>query len=250
MKLFHQLFNFRADELQREERRLQSRYPVGTDFPLMVAVAGQGWNGTGRAENLAVGGLGLRLDRGPAVDTGSAVRVGLLLEGYEILASGELRHVRPGQGRGFTGGVSLTFADNAARQAYLQLLIPVSIGCTLAPVDGARIQQDEPGIRKAVFGGESASRLTVWSRESGETPGPFSFEFAVGDHLVRGRAGTPGIQTLSRVDDQRPHRVTDFAAHSGDALDAEIKRLFRWMVLNFTETVPAAERKFLRSFAG
>jgi hypothetical protein len=66
---------------------------------------------------------------------------------------------------------------------------------------------------------------------------------------VRGREGTAGVQTFSRVDDQRPHRATDFAPHAGDAMDAELKRLFRWSVLNIRESVPAAERKFVLSFA-
>jgi hypothetical protein len=250
MKLFKQLFNFGADEVQQTERRLQSRYAVGPEFPITAAVAGNGWNGAGRVQNLAVGGLGLALDRGPAVDTGSTVRLGLRLEGYEILIGGQLRHVRPRTSGGFTCGVSLTFEDPAARHEYLQLLIPVSIGCSLAPIDNARVRQDEPGITKAVYAGESASRLTVWSRAEGAKPGPFSFEFSVGEHLVRGREGTPGVQTFSRVDDQRPHRVTDFAAHAGDALDGELKQLFRWAALNFRSTVPAPERKFLLTFAG
>ena len=250
MKLFKKLFNFQADELQQAERRLQSRYAVGTDFPLLAAVAGNGWNGAGRVQNLAVGGLGLVLDRGPAVDTGAAVKVGLRLESYEILAAGLLRHVRVRAGGGFTCGVSLTVDDPGARQAYLQLLIPVSIGCSLAPVDRTRVRQDEPGLRKTVYAGESASRLTVWSREEGAERGPVSFELAVGEHLVRGRAGTPGVQTFSRVDDQRPHRVTDFVAHHGGPLDRELKQLFRWTVQNLREGVPAAVRKFLGGFAG
>lgn len=250
MKLFHQLFSFGAEELPQAERRLQSRYAVGSDFPLRAAVAGPGWNGTGQVRNLAVGGLGLALDRGPAVDTGAAVRVALGLEGFEIISDGFLRHVRRRADGGFSCGVSLTLAEAAARRAYLQLLIPVSIGCTLAPVDAARVRQDEPGIHKAVYAGESAARLTVWSRGGGPRPVPFSFEFSVGEHLVRGRGDAPGVQTFSRVDDQRPHRVTDFAAHGDGPIDADLKRLFRWVALNFRPAIPVGERRFLLGFAG
>jgi hypothetical protein len=184
------------------------------------------------------------------VDTGESVRVALGLETYEIVASGLLRHVRPRTGGGFLCGVSLTLDDLGARQSYLQLLIPVSAGCTLAPVGSAQVRQDEPGVRRSLYMGESDSRLTVWSRGEGARTFPFSFEFAVGDHLVRGREGTPGVQTLSRVDDRRPRDVTGYAAHAGDAMDAELKRLFRWTALNFRSTVPASERKFLLGLAG
>ncbi len=252
MKLFQKLFNFGADEMEQTERRLQSRYLIGPDFPLAVSVAGSGWDSDGRIQDMAVGGIGVVLAGGPAVDTGATVRIGLRLERFDISMRGQLRWVRVGVEGGFHCGISLEFPDSAVRQEYLQLLIPVSIGASVIPVDAALVRQDEPGIRKEVYAGESAARLTVWRRETDpESAAPFGFEFAVGDHVVRPRPGGVGLMTFSRVNDERPHRVTDYAPQAGvdDVMDAELKRLFRWAMFNLRDNVSEPARGYLLGIA-
>jgi hypothetical protein len=252
MKLFQRLFNFQPEELEQTERRLQRRYSVGPDFPLALSVAGNGWESDGRVQDMAVGGIGVVLAGGPAVDTGAAVRVSLRLERFQISTPGQLRYVREGVEGGFHCGVSLEFPDSTVRQAYTQLLIPVSIGASLALLDPTLVKQDEPGIRKEVYEGDAAARLTLWRREGErDTAPPFGFEFTMGDHLVRPRPGGAGVQTFSRVNDERPHRITDFAPHAGmdDVMDAELKRLFRWAMFNLRDNVPESARSYLLATA-
>lgn len=236
MRLFEKLFNFGPEEIAQSERRLQARYAVAPDFPLVVAVAGHGWNGTGRAGDLGPGGLGLVLDRGPAVDTGSTVRLGLRLEGFEILANGQLRHSRPRESRGFHCGVSLSFADEAEREAFHQMLVPISVGASLAPVKAAPAKAEPAGLKASVFQGEYASRLTAWSRPGGEWT---RFEFEVDGHVIRGDAARAGLELVARPSVRPP-----------DSAAGELRRLFRWTVLNLNEKIPAELRKFLGSLLG
>jgi len=246
MKLFQRLFNFLPGEIQQAERRLQSRYAIGPDFPLTVGLAFGDWSGAGKVRDLAVGGVGVFFAKKPGFEAGVTVRIALGLEKHEILAEGLVRHVRPEKG-GLLCGLSLDHEARGTRQAFLQLLIPVATGVSLQPLKPELIKQNEPGLRKIVYADDS-TRLTVWERESGS--GPFSFEFSMGDHLVRGQAGGSALQTFSRVHEVRPHRVAEFAPNTaGSELEADVRRLFRWSALNIQGNLPAAHREMLVAVA-
>lgn len=247
MRLFQRLFNFPPEEVLKTERRLQSRYPVGERFPLKLAVTLGDWTRIGTVRDLAVGGIGGLMPRESRLSVDTPVRVSLMLEGYDIGMTGRIRHVRTEPG-GLQCGLSLEFPDLGVRRDYLQLLMPVAIGSSLAPLDAKLVRQDEPAVHKAVYEGESASRLTIWSRESGNVPASLSFELAVGEYLVRGQEGSQ-LKIFSQVDDMRPHRISEVTEMGGDRLNAEIRRLFRWSVFNLRETLPESTRRFLLSFA-
>ncbi|MFI5357478.1 MAG: PilZ domain-containing protein, partial [Opitutales bacterium] len=248
MRLFKKLFNFPLAEMDQVEHRLQKRYTVAADFPLALTVTGAGWTGPGRVLDVAVDGVGFGVDPGLAVKSGQAVQLGFGLDGCEIPAHGEVRYARPAP-EGLLCGVRIQFTNLEARQEYLQLLIALSIGGSLVPVDPKLVRQGEPGIHKVVLAGESASQLTLWTRPAGSTVSPFGFELAVGDHLVRGRRGGAGLQTFSTGNDLRPQPTKERATQPGDVTDGELKRLYRYVVLNLPASQPPAVRRFLQSFA-
>lgn len=247
MKLFQRLFNFLPGELQQAERRLQSRYPVGEGFPLRVAMAHGDWSGPGEIRDLSVGGAGIFFKKRPGFDAGVVARVALVVEDHELLLDGLVRHVRPEKG-GLLCGVTLDHEARGSRQAFLQLLIPVATGAGLHALNPEHVRQNEPGLHKVVYADDS-TRLTVW--EQGEPGGePFSFEFVLDGHLVRGQRGGRALKTFSRVDERRPHRVDDFVQNdAGSELDADIRRFFRWAVLNVQGNVTEAHRRFLAGVA-
>jgi hypothetical protein len=244
MKFFQQLFDIPADEVPKVERRLQRRYPIGADFQLAAAVVGDDWNGIGNVRDIAVGGIGVTLDRGPVVDMGSTVRIGLRIDGLEVITSGQLRHQRAREPRGFHFGFSLGLDETKARQAFLQLLIPVSVGASMVPRPRP-LPMDEPGVTKSAYSGESSSSLIVSSRLRTGAPEPESFELTVGDYIIRGdRPPNLMFFTRSPMPIASPGEKPDVP--TGELGD-DVKRLFRWCILNMSQLAPA-EAKYLRRF--
>ena len=240
------LFQILPDQLHPTQRREQNRYLVGPEFPLGLTLSAENWSGQGRTIDLAMGGIGALFPADARFEANNVIQVTFKLEAFEITLLGRVRHVRPEQG-GRLCGIRLVSGDTAGHQEYLQLLLPVAIGSSLGPVDAKRVRQDEPGVVKSIYEGESESRLTIWSRGEGPTAKAFSFELAVGDHLARGQEGGE-LKIFSHVDPLRKHRVSDVIAQGGNALDDEVRRLFKWSVLNLRDPVPAPARDFLISF--
>ncbi|HEY4299448.1 MAG TPA: PilZ domain-containing protein [Candidatus Didemnitutus sp.] len=244
MKFFQQLFDIPAEEVPKVERRLQRRYAIGADFQLAVAVAGDNWNAIGNVRDIAVGGVGVTLDRGPEVDGGPSVRVGLRIDGLEVITSGNLRHLRPRTPRGLHCGLSLSLDEPKVRQAFLQLLIPVSVGASMVP-HPRPLPIDEPGVTKSSYAGESSSSLIVSTRSRSATSEPESFELIIGDYIIRGDR-PPNLLFFTRS----PMPIAAPGDKPGVAtgeLGDDVKRLFRWCVLNMSHLSPA-ESKYLRRF--
>jgi hypothetical protein len=247
--IFQKLFNFRADDPKQAERRLKNRYAVGPSFPLAVALSTGGRSIRGKIANISAGGLGIVVDEKPEMDFAAPVQIAFLLESYEIKATAVIRYVRPA-GQGFHCGMTLGFEQPEIRTAYLQLLMPISIGSTLVRVEGAGSGPPiEPEFEKLTFTGEADSKLTVWCRRDG-LASPENFEFQVEENFVRGRAIDRGLSVFSLVDDDRPHRAKDTAPlfQTGSRLELEIKQLFRWSALNMQQNIPDRLRGFLRTF--
>jgi hypothetical protein len=247
--IFQKLFSVLADESKQAERRLKNRYAVGPSFPLAVALSSTSGISRGRIANISAGGLGVIVDRKPEIDPANPGQISFILEGFEIKAAAQLRYIRPTD-EGFHCGLTLGFAQPENRTAYLQLLVPIAIGSTLAKVEGVGSSpQAEPEFDKIIFTGESDSKLTVWCRRDGSAT-PETFEFQVEEYFVRGRALDRGLNVFSLVDDDRPHRAKDTAPlfHTGSRLEVEIRQLFRWSALNMQQNVPDRLRGFLRTF--
>ncbi|HVU17567.1 MAG TPA: PilZ domain-containing protein [Candidatus Didemnitutus sp.] len=245
MKFFSQLFDIPAEDVPKVERRLQKRYAIGPDFHLAVAVVGDDWNATGNVRDIAVGGLGVTLDRGPAVDTGSNVKVGLRIDGLEVITQGRLRHQRARTPRGLNGGLSLDFDDPKARQAFLQLLIPVSVGASLVTRASRPIEDVEPGVTKSYYAGESAASLSVSSRNKGGVSEAFAFELKIDEYIIRGDR-PPNLMFFTRGPMPIASPGDKPSVPTGELGD-DVKRLFRWCVLNMTH-LPPTEAKYLRRF--
>ncbi len=247
--IFQKLFSFRGDDLKQVERRLKNRYSVGSSFPLAVSLSAGGRSHRGRIVNISTGGLGIVVDDTPAIDPMTPAQIAFLLEGFEIKTNAQVRYVRPAE-QGFHCGVTLGFDQPEVRTAYLQLLVPISIGSTLARIEGAGSGPHiEPEFERVSFSGESDSKLTVWCRRDGSAT-PENFEFQVEEYFVRGRAIDRGLSVFSLVDDDRPHRAKETAPlfQTGSRIETEIRQLFRWSALNMQQNIPDRLRGFLRTF--
>ncbi|HWA08582.1 MAG TPA: PilZ domain-containing protein [Opitutaceae bacterium] len=246
--IFQKLFKFRSDDKQ-PERRLKNRYAVGPSFPLVVSLSAGGGSSRGRVANISAGGLGIVVDQKPAAETAAVAQISFILESFEIKAAATIRYVRPAD-QGFHCGLTLTFHEPESRFSYLQLLMPIAIGSTLARSEsGGSGPHVEPEFDRLTFTGESDSKLTIWCRKDALAT-PENFEFQVEEYFVRGRALDRSLSVFSLVDDDRPHRAKDTAPlfQTGSGLETEIRQLFRWSALNMQQNIPDRLRGFLRSF--
>jgi hypothetical protein len=158
--LFRRLFNFRSEEIQQAERRLISRYTVTPEFPLSLRVKMEANEIDATVVDLSGGGVGLSLGKVFELQVGQSVRLEFRLDDEPFHARATVRHARVKDGRTHCG-LAVDLDDLEGRKAYLQLLIPVSIGCSLARVALSRAPIEEPGLERLVFEGESNSRMIV-----------------------------------------------------------------------------------------
>jgi hypothetical protein len=250
MSLFRRILNFQKSDLKDVERRFDKRFPVAPAFTLATSLSIAGRVCSGRVSNLSSEGLGFLADYDPGLTAvGSPARVALGLDDFAISLAGEVKHVRPTDG-GFLCGLALTFDEFETRKSYLQLMLPVVIGASLHRIADNLVRQDEPGLHKTVFTGESLSKLTYWTR-CAPPQLPDSFELRLDEYYVKGRADPRGLQTFSLSDDARAHRGREATAlpFVSSELDREIRQLFRWAVQNMQDNVPGDIRGFLATFA-
>lgn len=109
--------------------------------------------------------------------------VKLTLGGYHLEIEGTVAHFRC-----FTQharcGVAFNFPDAETQKAYLQLLEPIMIGATLAPVEA---KPDRTGLHKEQYTGKNSALLTVWRQAPGGEV--TSFDFRMNRYGVRWRTG-------------------------------------------------------------
>jgi hypothetical protein len=147
-----------------------------------------------------------------------------------------------------TCGLTLRFADDYSRRAYLQLMEPIVIGSTFAPVID-RIKQDLPGFLKEQYVAESGVELNVWRQAAGNNPK--LFELLVHDFFLRGSTESPELNIGFREGAKSPDRNsrTAFPVRMTPGHKAEVSRFYQMIVQNLTKTVPAEVRKLLELFA-
>jgi PilZ domain len=249
MLLFRRIFDFRKSNLLQIEQRHNQRYTPGPLFPLRATLQMAGRDRTGSIHNISATGVGLLLERDNDLVTGRSGQLRLALDQYELNLKARLIHAQP-RTEGFFCGVTLDFEDFTLQKAYLQLLQPISIGCTLQPVAAPLVIQNEPQFTKLSFRGEANSLLSVW-RENAPPAELHSFEFMMQDYFVRADAKVRVMEVFQRAQVDRPPQLKVTAPMIdvlGGAND-EVRQLFRWIVPNLPAAVPGDVRGFLQSFA-
>ncbi len=247
--LFQRIFDFRKNNILQLEQRLNHRYTPGPMFALRATLNMAGRDRTGGIHNMSATGVGLLLERDPALVGGRSGRLRLALDEYELILNARLIHAQPRED-GFFCGLTLDFEDFTAQKAYLQLLQPIAIGCTLQPVPAERVIQNEAQFTKLSYRGESNSVLSVW-RENSPAATLHSFEFMMQDYFVRADAKVRVMEVFQRAQLDRPPQLK-VSAPMVDVLGGandEVRQLFRWIVPNLPAVVPGDVRGFLQSFA-
>jgi hypothetical protein len=247
--LFRRIFDFKKRNVPQLEHRLNRRYTPGAPFPLRATLKAAGRDWPGRVYDVSAGGVGLLLSRDDALTSGLAGRLRLELDHHQLEVKSVITHANLRKD-GCLCGIAVEFDDFSVQKAYLQLLQPIAIGSSLQPVAAGLVIQNEPRFTKLSFRGESNSVLSVW-RKNTATGDLHSFEFMMQDYFVRADAKVRVLEVFTRSQLDRPPQLKVSAPVFDPAggVNDEIRQLFRWIVPNLPDSVPADVRGFLHSFA-
>ncbi|MES1168338.1 MAG: hypothetical protein ABUL61_04115, partial [Oleiharenicola lentus] len=245
------------------DKRGAKRYPVGAKYPLkakimLVARDGEGhplppaksapmdWGG--QLLNLSSSGANIRLHPAAVAAPGESCVLKLELDHMLFEVEGTIASYRT-QAQYVSVGLAHKFPDSHTQKAYQQLMEPVVIGSTLAEYTG-RVKQDLPGLEKEQFNGESESILSVWSTGSGKAKATKLFELQVHSYFIRGNTELPGLKVGYRDGAEVGKRISTPAVPVPMSAEhqAEVTKLFRFVVQNLTKTIPSEVRKFLEMF--
>lgn len=236
----------------RNDRRGPPRFNVHPRFPVKVqlklggrdpvAKAGRAKKGDGldwpaRLINLSISGARLQLPRAVEARRGDPCRVEFDVHGYLLNLAGSITYQEANQdAQEF--GIAIDTPDLATLRMYEQLVFMVAFGAALQLTEP--MHDDDIGYLFERYDGVRASYLKVW--RSLDTQEVMAFEFALMDCMVRGQSDRPGVQCFKGAD-----VTTAKAATSGQ--EAEIRRLYQWVVLNLSPVIPEDVQEFLLSHA-
>lgn len=255
--LFKRILNFKKSEADPSDKRKTQRHPVGAAFPFKAvltllahdengevsqgATREQAW--VGRLTNLSETGANIHLHPAAVAARGEPCAFKLSLGDYELEFAGTVAHFRVHQ-QHTACGFSFDFPDFETRKAYLQMLEPVSIGSSLAPVEPKLVKQDAAGLIKTMYAGVSGSTLSVWRQEGAASV--YSFDFRMNAYGVRWSEGMSEVEAygLSRLNLAGEKTASPFVHLSQSELE-EVRWLFCLSVPNIAKCVPPEVRKFL-----
>ncbi len=262
MLLFKKILDFQKSEMSISDKRGDKRYPVGQKYPLkakitLVARDGEGnplpaaksapmdWGG--QLSNLSAGGANIRLHPAAVAARGEPCTLKLELDNVLFEVDGTIANYRTTP-QFVSCGLVHKFPDSYTRKAYQQLMEPVVIGSTFEPA-GGRVKQDLPGLTKEQYVAESDCELNVWRDSSGKSPR--LFEFLLHDYFIRGNSEIPGLKIGYRDGAKVGNKVSrpPYPIPMAPGHQAEVARLFQFVMQNLTKSVPADVRKFIELFA-
>lgn len=262
MLLFKRILAFQKSEGGMLDKRGAKRYPVGAKYPLkpkitLVARDGEGhplpasksapmdWGG--QLVNLSESGANIRLHPAAVAARGETCTLKLELDHLLFESEATIASYRT-QSQYVSCGLELKFPDSYTRKAYQQLMAPVIVGSTLEE-GTARVKQDLPGLVKEQYFGQSESVLSTWGSGSGKELK--LFELLLHDYYIRGNTEVPGLKIGYRDGAKVGNRVSTPAIPVPLSREhqAEVAKLFGYVVQNLTKTVPSEVRKFLELFA-
>ncbi len=259
MAIFQCLLRFPRNVLARlRDKRKSRRYPVGAGFPLKATLtlvgadprgkrvleAAREW--AGPLANFSNGGICVLLPPSALTVRGEETTVHLSLEEHRLSIPCRVAFLRVYTAHAACG-LQLEFRDEATHNAYLQLFEAVVIGATLAPVSRGKSARPSGGLIREQYKSDNGTQLTVWRKA--EARALDCFEFAVGNHCLRGESDSKHLTVFNRR--AKPATAqADPAAHDTLLHESaiELRRLFRYIVPNLTKAVPNDVRQFLAGF--
>lgn len=242
---FNHILDFNEGQIQEVERRRTQRYVPGRGFPLQATIEIVGVPRLARIIDLAPGGAGLQVP-GPGCQRDAQAKLHLLIEDVWLEFHCRIAHVRA-MTAGCRVGLTACFTDFSEKKAYLQLLQPVAIGCAFRPVPAEEVRQVEPGLHKLVFAGRPGAELNVWCQGNINGP-PQAFLWKLDDYLVQGELARDDLRIYSNKYLLAPTKKSPSQAFRKipPKISDEIRRLFRWTMLNLSKEVPANIRTYLQ----
>lgn len=262
MLLFKRILPFQKSEGGLPDKRGDKRYAVGAKYALkaritLVARDGDGhplppeksvpmdWGG--QLVNLSETGANIRVHPAAIAARDEACTLKLELDHMLFETAGTVASYRTGS-QYVTCGISLNFPDAYTRKAYQQLMAPIVIATTLEESTD-RVKQDVPGLIKQEYHGQGESMLSTWGEGSGRSLK--FFEFLLHDYCVRGSTELPGLKIGYRHGVKIRNRISTPAVPVplSPEHQAEVAKLFRYVVQNLTKSLPSETRKFLEIFA-
>lgn len=257
MLLFKRILNFSKAAVASDDKRLLQRYAVGQHFPFKSVITlighdgegkpmlnddkGQDW--AGRLANLSASGASIQIHSAAIGIRGEPCRFKLSLDNYRLEIPGTIAHFRA-YPQYTLCGFSFNFPDFESQKAYLQLLEPVSIGASLAPVEAKKVKQDTEGLYKEQFRGTAAALLNVWRQApAGRIT---SFDFRMNDYGVRWSEGMTEVEAygMFKITPSGKKASSPFVQLT-ETQHEEVRWLFCLAVPNLAKAVPADIRKFL-----
>lgn len=244
---FQRILNFKQAAVQARELRQNQRYAVGAGFPLHACLLWRDTEVAGRVTNLSLAGLGIVIS-GAFTPPRKACTVRLTVGPDALELPARLVHRQP-LGADTSCGIAVEFPEFSAKLAYLQLVEAVAFGAALVAAAPAHVTQDTAWLHKEIYRGEGDTLLTVWREKTGGSVD--SFEFRLADCFIRGHVKVPRLElytqeTLAAL--AKPGYSAPALTHFADE-NAEVRRLYRWVVPNLAPAVPADIREFLGRFA-
>ncbi len=252
--LFKKILSFTGFGGWASDKRKARRYVVGHPFPFktVLAIIGHDSEGrsvqndqagvdwAGRLVNLSASGASIQLHSAAPGARGGRCRLSFSRNDYLLTIPGTLAYCRAYPQYRLCG-FSFTFPDFETRKAYMQLLEPVSIAASLAPVEASRVKQDTADLHKEQYKSPTAASLTIWRRTRG---GPVhKFDFGMNDYGVRWREGMAGVESYGAPPDKRSTPTT--VVRLTEAQQIEVRWLYCLAVPNLAKAVPPDIRKLL-----
>jgi hypothetical protein len=255
--LFKRILNFSKEAKAPDDKRALQRYAVGNPFPFKAVVnlvghdgegkpipddtKGQDW--AGRLTNLSASGASIQVHSAAIAARGEHCKFKLTLDSYVLEIPGSIAHYRS-YPQYTLCGLSYNFPDEETRNAYLQILEPVSIGASLTPVDAKKVKQDTEGLNKEQFKGTSDSLLSIWRQSAGN--GIYSFDFRMNDYGVRWSEGMTEVEPYGMAKPGASGKKTASPfVHLTETQLEEVRWLFCLAVPNLAKAVPQDVRKFM-----
>jgi hypothetical protein len=245
--LFKRILDFKQAALGRlRNKRKADRYPVGPRFPLKGTISLRGGASTacdwsGSPANLSSRGASLLLPTAAATARGERTTLRLAIDQYVLQLPCAVAHFRVLSTHAVCG-LTLEPSGFTEQKAFFQLLEAVRIGAAMVPVKAPAFTRCPPGLALEQYRADAKSRLTVWRAIAGR--GIDSFELVIDKHCLRGEAAGQTLDVYAQPAGKAGNTAPSDRASAG--VTDEVRQLFRWVVPNFTNTVPADVQLFMR----
>ena len=238
-------------DASREKRR-NNRYVLNPAFPLravlsltgrdnfgnpLKATDDKGWDWKGQLINLSSTGARIALPPAALAARGDDCQLKLILDRFQLVVPTQIAHLKEHRDH-MVIGLELNLTESQTRQAYRQLFDLVVLGASLKPLQSLRA--DDSGYLIEQYGGKEDALLKIWRESTRQLIA--AFELKIKEYYIRGTAKNGKLEYYFGGAGKELKPVAT-------SQNAELQRLFQWIIPNLTDAVPADIRSFLKLHA-